>query len=244
MPKMYYATAKEMERLDKLAVENGLEIRQMMELAGWHMVSLFETLRISKLSSVVVMVGKGNKGGDGLSAARHLANHGWDVSVILLSETISADSRHHLGLLKKMRVPTMIYENNKSKARWVIEHSTVLIDALIGYHLDGPPRGLFKEVIELMNKSGKKIIAYDLPSGIDATTGECLHPCIQARATLSLALPKRAFKVKKSTVACGKIFLADIGIPNFLYDRIHGGSRPHSFLLSIPKRFQKFSEAR
>ena len=224
---MYYATAKEMERIDKLAVQNGLEIRQMMELAGWHIVSLFKILRISKQSPVVVVVGKGNKGGDGLSAARHLINHGWDVSVIMLSETVSADSLHHLALLKKMQVPTIVYERGKSKALSVIKHSAVLIDALIGYHLDGPPRGLFKEIIESMNQPGKKIIAYDLPSGIDATTGKCLRPCIQAHATLSLALPKRLFKIKKSKAACGKIFLADIGIPNFLYDRICRGSRPH-----------------
>ena len=237
---MYYATAKEMEQLDKLAVQSGLEIRQMMELAGWHMVSLFEVLRISKLSSVVVVVGKGNKGGDGLVAARHLANRGQDVSVILLSEDISANSRHHLNLLKKMRVPVTMYERNKHKAKSMIENSAILIDALIGYHLAGAPRGLFKEVIELIKSvSGKKIISYDLPSGVDATTGECLYPCIQADVTLSLALPKRAFKVKKTKVACGKIFLADIGIPNFLYDRIRKGSRPR---FGYPLEFMRLKQ--
>ena len=98
-----------MEQLDKLAVQNGLEIRQMMELAGWHMISLFNILRISRQSPIVVIVGKGNKGGDGLSAARHLANYGWEVSVILLSKIISADALHHLSLLKKMRVPIIVY---------------------------------------------------------------------------------------------------------------------------------------
>jgi len=224
---MYYATEKEMEQLDKLAVQNGLEIRQMMELAGWHMISLFNILRISRQSPIVVIVGKGNKGGDGLSAARHLANYGWEVSVILLSKIISADALHHLSLLKKMRVPIIVYGENRPRALSVIEHSAVLVDALIGYHLAGSPRGLFKEIIELMNNAGKRIIAYDLPSGIDATSGKCLYPCVQAHVTLSLALPKQAFKIKKSKVACGKIFLADIGIPSFLYDKIRKKSRPY-----------------
>lgn len=222
---MYYATAKEMERLDKMAVANGLEIRQMMELAGWHMAPLFKKLKISTRSKITIIVGKGNKGGDGLSAARHLINNGWMVSIILLSKNISKDAKHHLNLLRKMDVPIVLYSKNKTKARSKIKYSDVLIDALIGYNLSGAPRGLFKEVIEAMNTSGKRIIAYDLPSGIDATSGKCLPPCVKASATLSLALPKLAFK--KARKNCGRIFIADIGIPKFLYDKLFHGSRPN-----------------
>ena len=92
---MYYATAKEMERVDELAVQNGLAIEQMMELAGAHILSIFEKLDIDKDQKTVIVCGKGNKGGDGLSAARHLINHGWDVSVVLVSEDIKPDPMHH-----------------------------------------------------------------------------------------------------------------------------------------------------
>lgn len=229
---MYYATAKEMQKLDDLAVRSGLQIRQMMELAGWRIVPLLRNMGIPKGSKITIAVGKGNKGGDGLSAARHLTNNGWSVSVILLSERVSEDARHHLNLIKKMGVPVIFYQKKKAGARNTITRSDVLIDALIGYNLQGHPRGPFQEVIGIMNGSKKKIFAYDLPSGIDATSGECLSPCIRAHATLSLAIPKRAFKTEKAENACGRIFVADIGIPKFLYDMVHRGSRPRFGYLS------------
>jgi NAD(P)H-hydrate epimerase len=219
---MYYATAQEMEELDKRAEENGLEIRQMMELAGYHMLAVFLKLGIDKGKSVGVVCGKGNKGGDGLSAARHLINNGWRVRILLLDREISAHAKHHLDLLEAMDGDIALYP----EGREMIRNSDVLIDSLIGYHLDGPPRGAFKEVIELMNQSEAMIVSYDLPSGADATTGECLKPCVRAHATLTLALPKKIFAAEEGRTRSGRVFLADIGIPAFLYDRIHAGSRP------------------
>jgi NAD(P)H-hydrate epimerase len=223
---MYYATAKQMSRLDELAVKNGLEIRQMMELAGWQMLVLFRQLKISKKNKITIIIGKGNKGGDGLSAARHLANYGYKVWVILLSKKITLDASHHLQLVNKMKLPIYYYLSNKNKIRQIINGSDILVDSLIGYNLQGPPRGIFKEVIEIMNQSKKKIIAYDLPTGFDPTTGECLTPCIKAFATLTLALPKTGFKKTKTKKMCGRIFVGDIGIPDFLYNKIARNSRP------------------
>lgn len=223
---MYYATAKEMEKLDELAIRGGLEISQMMELAGWHMTSLFRKMKIPRRSKIVIVVGRGNKGGDGLSAARHLSNNGWNVSVILMSYQISKDAKHHLNLIKKMGIPVNLYSKNKTLAHNIIKKSDILIDSLIGYHLNGAPRGLFKEIIEYINNSGKRIIAYDLPSGLNPTSGKCLVPCIRAHVTLALALPKRAFKAKSSKKWFGSVFIADIGIPKCLYDKIYPNSRP------------------
>jgi NAD(P)H-hydrate epimerase len=219
---MYYATAAEMEKLDDLAVANGLEIRQMMELAGWQMLALFRRLEITEDLPVVVVCGKGNKGGDGLAAARHLANHGWPVRVVLLSREMSADARHQLDLLEKMRFPLHICRTELSeRAKEIIETGEVLIDALIGYRLKGSPRGIFAEAVAAINASGGRIIAYDLPTGVEASTGRCLPPCVKAEATLSLALPKMAFLSEEAKEASGKIFLADIGIPAFVYHQIH-----------------------
>jgi len=219
---MYFSTAKEMEQLERLTMAAGLEIRQMMELAGWHMLTVFERLRIKKGVNIVVVVGKGNKGGDGLAASRHLINHGWQVQVLLLDQEISLDSSHHLKLLEKMQAPTALFSEKKE---WIAK-ADVLVDGLIGYHLEGVPRGVFKDAIEAMNNAGKKIISYDLPSGVDPTTGKCLEPCIQAFATLSLAMPKKIFETKEGRERSGKVFIADIGIPDFLYNKIHPQSRP------------------
>jgi len=225
---MYFSTAKQMERLDFLAVKDGLKIQQMMELAGWHMVEVFKRLRIRKNSFIIIVVGKGNKGGDGLSAARHLINHGWkNILVVFVSNKLSRDSSHHRDLLKLMNVKMTQFVTSRNIVLREIARADYIIDSLIGYHLEGAPRGIFKELIETMNVAPGKIIAYDLPSGLDATTGECLEPCIRAWVTLTLALPKNALKIKSGKQASGIIFLGDIGIPIFLYNEIQKGSRPN-----------------
>jgi len=220
---MYYATEKELEILDDLAVENGLEVRQMMELAGFHMVEVFRKMNIAKDLKIVVVCGKGNKAGDGLCAVRHLINHGWkNIHVVLLSGKLKEDPEHHLQLLKKMKVPVSVYPGGKEQ----MTLADIMIDSLIGYHLKGAPRGVFVEVINLMNESDAEVVAYDIPSGIDVTTGECHDPCVKADVTLTLGLPKKAFLQKEAKKRCGKILLGDIGVPEFIYDQVSKGSKP------------------
>lgn len=239
----YFATAKQMARLDALAVQHGLEIRQMMELAGWHMLEVFRRLHIPLQAQVTVVCGKGNKAGDGLAAARHLTNHGWQTNVVLLATALAPDAAHHLTLLRKMRVPMASWPRQSGRAKGWLAQSPVLIDALIGYRLEGPPRGIFCDAVKLMNRwrrhepvsagtrrSGRRrarrlVIAYDIPTGV-ASDGRCFAPCIRADATLTLGLPKRAFRRQPARRYTGKIFLADIGIPDFVYDRITPRSRP------------------
>ncbi|MBU0613219.1 NAD(P)H-hydrate epimerase [Patescibacteria group bacterium] len=224
---MYYSTEKQMEKLDILAVQYGLEIRQMMELAGFHMLELFRQLKISKTAKVIVVVGNGNKGGDGLCATRHLINNGYKASVILVSTKISTDSFHQLKLLRKMKANVLLYSRRKKECQEMVLKSDILLDSLIGYHLEGAPRGVFKELIELLNSSKARIVAYDIPSGMDSTTGKCYDPCIEAFATLTLALPKKAFLANNGKKYSGRLFLGDIGIPDFLYDKISKDSRPN-----------------
>lgn len=223
---MNYATREEMRRLDRLAVNNGLQIRQMMELASWHILSLFNELEIENKEKVCVVVGKGNKGGDGICAARHLINHGYEVNLMLVSKKLVKDAKHQMSLFEKMQVNKLFYVNNKKHAENILSKSDLIIDEMIGYNLEGAPRKNYADIINLVNHSGKKVIAYDIPTGIDATTGECFEPHIKADFTLTLALPKKAFKKRKASSASGRIFLADIGIPSFIYEKISKGIRP------------------
>ncbi|PIS04881.1 MAG: NAD(P)H-hydrate epimerase [Candidatus Buchananbacteria bacterium CG10_big_fil_rev_8_21_14_0_10_42_9] len=223
---MQFTTAKQMERLDELAVANGLEIRQMMELAGWHMVELFRTLKIKKTARVVAVAGKGNKGGDALSAARHLVNHGYkNVAVVLISSKLKPDPLHHLRLLKKMKTPTISWTEG-AEAKSAISKGDVIIDGLIGYHLDGAPRGVFAKAIQSINQSKATVIAYDLPSGLHATTGKCYEPCVKSLATLTLAAPKKCFRTLTGKRHSGKVFIGDIGIPLFLYRQVIKNYKP------------------
>jgi len=102
---MQYYTAQQMKKIDMLAVKNGLEIRQMMELAGWHMLDIIKKLKISKAKNILVVSGIGNNGGDALCAARHLSNHGYSIEILLAKSKLKADAFHQMNLLKKMKLP-------------------------------------------------------------------------------------------------------------------------------------------
>ncbi len=221
---MYYSTAEEMGKLDKLAVESGLEIKQMMELAGWHMISVFGQLELHTGNKVTILAGKGNKGGDGLAAARHLINRGFQVSVVLANSDLKENPQHHLSLLNEMDTKVLLYSEAKQMAEKEIQSADIIIDSLIGYNLDGSPRKNFKNIIKITNSTDSEIISYDIPTGIDATTGHCFSPCIRADATLTLALVKKGLQENEDRI--GRLFLGDIGIPEFLYDKIKPGSRP------------------
>lgn len=222
---MYHASAKQMKKLDRLAVQNGLSILQMMELAGWQMLNLFRLVQIPKRAKTLVLCGKGNNGGDGLAAARHLINYGYDVKVILAVANLNEHAGHQLKLLRKMQVPIMLFSKTRNRAKQEIHQANVVIDALIGYNLSGPPRGEFAALITLANQSQAKIIAYDLPSGADAEK-KCFVPCVRADYSLTLALPKKAFQNPNTKKNAGKVFVADLGIPARIYDKVAQNSRP------------------
>ena len=213
---MIYPTAEQMEKLDELAVANGLEIRQMMELAGFAILEVFKRLRVELDQKVTVVAGKGNKGGDGLAAARHLTNHGWKVEVVLIEQDLKTDPQHQLRLLEKMKIPIRFFKEGGQN----FSRAQVIIDSLIGYHLFGAPREPFAAAIREINASQAKVIAYDVPSGIDVSSGDCPGECVKADATLTLAVPKRYFETDNGRKVSGRVFLADIGIPEFLYRRV------------------------
>lgn len=219
---MHYASVQDLNNLDRQAVQYGLSILQMMELAGWHSIGVFERMSWGHDKKVAIVVGPGNKGGDGLTAARHLHNYGYMVSVVLLDNKLKPDSTHHLQLLKKIKVPVYFFAESEE----LLKKSDIIVDAMLGYNLDGEPRGHFAECIQFINKLKKPVLAYDIPSGLDVDTGRPSKNCIRAIATLTLALPKRAFQSDESQEYLGRIFMGDVGIPSSIYDNISPGCRP------------------
>jgi len=215
----YFATADEMAKLDDVAVESGHEIRQMMELAGYHMVGLIKGAGADPGARIAIVCGKGNKGGDGLSAARHLVNVGYMVTVFLLDREISADAQHHLDMLEKMDL------NIRDYAGEGFDDYDFVIDSLVGYRMRGHLEGFYAKAAQNMNESSAVVASYDLPTGIDATTGEAAGLFVKADYTLMLALRKVGMNGPNKQ-HFGEVVMADIGIPGFLYDQISPGSRP------------------
>ena len=227
---MFYATTQTMQKLDDVAIKSGLEILQMMELAGWHMLTLFSQLMINNNSNVSIVCGKGNKGGDGLSTARHLVNHGYNVQVILVDNELNKNSQHQLNLLTHTNVSIINLPDT-----YDLTKSNVIIDALIGYNINRPPKDHYKRAIDSINQTNTQVISYDIPTGIDPSTGKIFDPSIKATTTLMLALPKFFLKTNAAPTA-GEVYLADIGIPEGMYDKVKVGSRikfPPSGLLHL-----------
>ena len=202
-------TAEQMREVDRLAIEEfGLLLLQMMENAGAHLAAL--SMGRFQPTSVSVLCGRGGNGGGGLVAARHLANHGVRVAVTLGADRDRLDvvPRHQLSILERMGVPV----GTEPAA------AELVLDALIGYSLRGDPRARAAELIRWANDQEVPVCSLDVPSGLDATTGDVRDPCVRATATLTLAMPKAGLASASGVV--GELYLADIAIPPELYSEL------------------------
>lgn len=206
-------TAAQMCEIDRIALEEtGPNLFQMMENAG-HNLAL-QTIDLLgagwRGARVVVLAGGGGNGGGGICAARHLANRDVDVTLVLSDPDRLRDEPSYQ---RKIFASTRGREAASTAA--LTGRPDVILDALIGYGLTDAPRGRPGELIAWANASGASILALDVPSGMNATTGDCPGECIRAHATLTLALPKTGL----ANGAAGDLWLADIGIPRATYER-------------------------
>jgi len=207
-------TVQQMREVDRVAVEEfGLGILQMMENAGRSLAeNVFDMLGGTR-SEVTVLAGAGGNGGGGLCCARHLRNRGVDVRVVLdrPPDVVQGAAANQLQILKAAGVEPI----DAARAERFVSQSALVVDALAGYGLKGAPRGATASLIELCNRCGSRVLSLDVPSGIDATTGDAAGAAVRPERTLTLALPKTGL-----ARVGGDLYLADIGIPPVLFRRI------------------------
>ncbi len=203
----------EMREVDRVAIEEtGPNLFQMMENAGRSLaLTAIEESVGSVTDQMVVLSGTGGNGGGGITAARHLANHGYNVSLAITDRSrlrgVPAEQlKAYLGTAGEEMSAVRLSESNPS----------LVIDALIGYSLKGPPKGRSADMIRWANTQDAPILSLDLPSGVDATSGEAPGEHVNATKTLTLALPKRGL----TNGAAGSLMLADLGIPEETYKRV------------------------
>lgn len=212
-------TTDQMRHVDQLMVDVfGIGLLPMMENAGRNLAMLARTMLGGSVvkKSIVIAAGKGNNGGGGMVAARHLSN--WGAAVTVLLEEEQAVVGVPLLQLKAMAKLPVQKREGAAALRLLGEGWTdLVIDALIGYSLSGAPRGWPSRLIERINTLSVPILALDVPSGLDATTGQAHNPCVKATATMTLALPKTGLLKPEATPYVGRLYLADIGVPDALY---------------------------
>ena len=206
-------TTAQMIEVDRLMIEEWqISLIQMMENAGRSLAALARHLLGGCVQGkqVIVLCGTGNNGGGGLVSARHLHNWGAQVKVILTGSPRN---------LKKVPAQQwqIIQKMGLCRDDADLNAADLILDAMIGYGLVGPPRTPISHWIKKANASRVKILALDAPTGLNTTTGLQSDQCIQAAATLTLAMPKIGLLRKRAAACVGELFLADISVPPELY---------------------------
>jgi len=209
---------REIER--RAAEEAGLPTLLLMEHAGRAVAQVtWRLLRERGGDRVAVVCGKGNNGGDGLCAARHLANAGLGVRVYLLArdQDLQGDAATNLRALRAAGVEVDNVVGAVDTAVRAIGHGAdVLVDAIFGTGFRGSAMGLSARAIEAVNESRLPVVAVDVPSGLDADTGRVEGPCVRAHVTVTMALPKVGLLVYPGAAYAGEVVVADLGIPRKL----------------------------
>lgn len=207
-------TEDQMREVDRIATEEtGPNLFQMMENAGRSLAELAMQLMGEELhrSEIVVLAGTEGNGGGGVCAARHLANHGAQVKLCLSNPDQLRDVPAYQRVIFRTAGGREVHKGSLQGLS-----PKLIIDALIGYTLRSAPRGAVAELIRWANKTRAPILALDVPSGVDATTGHTPGEFIRPQWTLTLALPKTGLFPELT----GELFLADIGIPGGTYHRL------------------------
>ncbi len=227
--------AATMRAIDERAVkEFGMLSIQLMENAGRGVADIVKAelaalneVGGSRVPRVSILAGKGNNGGDGFVAARHLRNAGLDVSLFLLAEpdALKGDTLTNAEVWTRMggSVQAITEKNESKKHESILRHSAVIVDAMLGTGISEPVSGLYAEVIELVNsigsgKAGKRVVAIDLPSGIDASTGVKLGSAVRADITATMAIAKTGLYNYPARELAGRVEVVDIGLPHKLVE--------------------------
>lgn len=222
---MKVVTGETMQRMDRRAIEEfGIPGISLMENAGkWCATAIAERFGPAAGRMALVVAGKGNNGGDGYVIARLLRQEGWEVRTIVLArrQEIAGDA---LVNLERLDTEAVTFSPQEGLAPFapLFERASVIVDALFGTGLKSDVRGGLAEAINLVNASGKPVVAVDIPSGIDAGSGRVLGAAIKADLTVTFALAKLGHVLYPGAGHCGVLRVVDIGIPPQVSEAVEG----------------------
>jgi len=209
---------READRRATLAL--GIPTLCLMENAGRGLADVTDCeLDRYACNSVAVVAGRGNNGADGLVAARHLRLRGIPVRILLASPPSSfaagTDPGTHLGILRALSVPVEDASTpaGLEAARASLGGREMLVDAVLGTGLEGPVRGHLRGILEWLRGCGRPLVAADLPSGLDADTGEELGPVPSCVATATFLALKAGLLRGSGPRLAGRVVVCDIGVP-------------------------------
>jgi NAD(P)H-hydrate epimerase len=223
--------AEQQRATDRWAIEDrGIPGIELMERAGAGMAELVQAHAPD--GRVVVVCGKGNNGGDGLVVARLLRDRGREVEVLLLADPdeLQGDARTNFE-----RLPGTAARRFEASA---LRGATAILDAILGTGFAGEPRDPARAAIEAINRAsdGATIVACDVPSGVDGSTGEVAGPAVRAAATATFHAGKPGLWIAPGKAHAGEVTVIDIGIPEAAPVRTDIGLIEDGVLSLIPRR--------
>jgi NAD(P)H-hydrate epimerase len=246
---MKILTAAEMREVDRLTTDRyGIPSLTLMENAG-RSVAEFIRSRFPYLERrrIVVLCGKGNNGGDGFVAARHLRETGATPVVYLFAapEELHGDASTNL---KRWQQSSGELHVIRSAGEWETAKNTILssadffVDALLGTGIRGPVEGLLATVIRAISQHDlrRQVIAIDIPSGLPSDTAELPEVVVFADYTVSLTAPKVGMVLGDATRAVGQLAIREIGSPRELLEQVGKGQ----LRWSEPGEFTNFARPR
>jgi NAD(P)H-hydrate epimerase len=209
---------KAVRALDRRAIEEyGMPGLLLMENAGRAAADEAQRMLAGKAGSVLVLCGPGNNGGDGLVIARTLSNRGYDVHALFLGSEAKPESggedfrtnlRLWLGLGRAFPACTDV---EALAAQWT--GAALVVDALFGTGLARPLEEPWRSAIRALNAARRRVLAVDLPSGLDADSGEELGAAVRAAVTVTFVAKKPGLLRARGLELAGRVVVAEIGIP-------------------------------
>ena len=221
---MKIALADEMKKIDKRAIEEyGIPEILLMENAGREVAAAFEEY-LGGVSGkrICVLAGSGNNGGDAFVAARHLMNHGAQISIFLVGSAahLTKSAALNRDIIIKMGVVVHVLETERDwdKLQVTLRFVDGVVDGILGTGFKGSLRDAAARVVRMVNGHGKPVVAVDIPTGVEADTGNASLEAIRADLTVTFGLPKFGHMIGAGETATGKLLVDDIGIPKVLLE--------------------------
>lgn len=216
-----------MQAIDRLAVKQyDIPSLILMEQAGRGIAQfIVQNYSSLKNSTISIVCGTGHNGGDGFVAARYLQQHDFSIHLYIIGDVshMKTDAliNYHAALAKSISCE-VVEQGKKDFQR--LERSGLIVDALFGVGLSRPVENLYRDIIERINVLHIPVVAVDVPSGLNATTGEVLGVAIKAKHTLTLVCPKTGFLTAQGPQHVGSVEVIDIGIPDYVIKKVMDGA--------------------
>lgn len=215
---MVVLTPQRMAKYDGYAIDTwGIPSAVLMENAGRTTYRLMKERYLAGKRSVLILCGRGNNGGDGFVVGRYALRDGYLTTVILIGKKgdLKGDAALNMGLYESIGGPIVECVGGSEGLAEAIDDAEMIVDAIFGTGLSKPVGGTEKEVIDEVNRSGKPVIAVDIPSGIDGRTGQPLGSAVKATHTFTYGYPKIGQLLCPGAYHCGRLTVVDISIPSF-----------------------------